>query len=265
MRVTAHSAKIVLITGASTGIGAELAKCFAQDGYSLILVAQNQERLEAFAQDLYKKYRVRIKTFTKDLSKRKSSEEMYEELLKHNLEVDILVNNVGVGLYGKFTDRTFAEHTSLYNLNMFTPTYLTHLLLPHMIERNEGKILNVASTAAFQPGPLMATYYASKAFMLSWSQALSEELQNTHITVTALCPGPTYTEFQKKQHMETSLLFQKGLVMKAEDVARIGYQGMMKGKRVVIPGFRNQLIIFLQRFLSRKYVTKLAGNLTKKK
>lgn len=248
--------KTVLITGASGGIGYELSGIFAANGYDLILVARRKETLHEVAEQLKEQYRVTVKVVVKDLSDPKSPEELFHELHKERLHVDVLVNNAGFATYGLFKDIDLGKELEEMQLNMVTLTHLTKLFLHGMLQKKDGKILNVASTAAFQPGPLMAVYYATKAYVLSLSEALADELQGTGVTVTALCPGPTKTGFSGRADMGKSRLF-RGKIMDARRVAQAGYKALMKGKTIVIPGLKNRLFVFGVRLTPRKLVTKI--------
>ena len=202
-----------LVTGASSGIGEELAKLAAADGCNLVLVARRQERLDALARDLSVAHGVSARVITADLANRAAPRRIAEELTKGRLTIDILVNNAGLGIYGPFWERELGKELEVVQVNVVALTELTGLLLPGMISRKRGRILNVASTAAFQPGPWMAVYYATKAYVLSFSEAIAEELKGTGVTVTALCPGPTITEFQGAagvRHRASSRRFRHG-------------------------------------------------------
>lgn len=244
----------VLITGASNGIGYELAKHFAQNGYALVLVARNKKKLEELAQELQTMYSTKCYVLVKDLSIPGTSLEIAEELKQQAITVDILVNNAGFGLYGLFSETDAQETLDMIQVNISSLTHLTKLLLPGMMERKSGKILNVASTASFQPGPLMAVYYATKAYVLSFSEGLANELAPYGVTVTALCPGPTATGFEQRAGFGASQLF-KG--MSAKQVAVIGYEGLQQGKPVVIPGLKNWLLASSVRFIPRRVITKI--------
>lgn len=246
----------MLITGASRGIGYELAKLFARDGYHLVLVSRSQEALLYAAGILKETYEVPVTVIVNDLSQPLAATEVAAELRARELSIDALVNNAGFGMFGLFIDGDLTTELEMMQLNMVSLTHLTKLLLPPMLQRKRGKILNVASTAAFQPGPLMAVYYATKAYVLSLSEALANELRGTGVTVTALCPGPTPTGFQERSKMQTSRLM-TGNLLDAETVARAGYRGLMRGKTVVIPGVRNRLLAFAVRLLPRHVVTRL--------
>ncbi|HKA36802.1 MAG TPA: SDR family oxidoreductase [Thermoanaerobaculia bacterium] len=253
-----------LITGASSGIGLELAKLAAADGCNLVLISRRQDRLESLARNLSVAHGVSARVLTADLANPKASERIAETLDKERVTVDVLVNNAGLGLYGPFSKSDLQRQLEVLQVNVIALTALTHRLLPAMIERRRGRILNVASTAAFQPGPYMAVYYATKAYVLSFSEAIAEELKGTGVTVTALCPGPTTTEFQDVAGVDAAL-FPKPLVMDAPEVARAGWAGAKRSKRVVIPGLGNKLIKETVRFSPRGLVTAAAGRLQKKR
>lgn len=248
-----------LITGATSGIGLALAKVFAQNKYNLILVARKQEDLNKTKADLETEYHIQVATIAKDLGDKNAPQEIFDFCQAQNLRVDILVNNAGFGTYGKFAETDLNKQLSLLDLNMRALTQLTGLFLPRMISNKSGKILNTASTAAFQPGPLMAVYYASKAYVLSFTEALHNELKDSGIFVTALCPGATKTNFQnlEKGFNDTRLL-KSGNVMSADAVAQIGFDALMQNKAFVIPGFTNKLIAFLTRLGPRGLVTAIS-------
>ncbi|HKF41859.1 MAG TPA: SDR family oxidoreductase [Thermoanaerobaculia bacterium] len=257
-------AQTALITGASSGIGSELAKLAAADGCGLVLVSRRQDRLEALASDLSVAHGIAARVLTADLARPGSPRRIFEDLEKERVAVDILVNNAGLGLYGEFSTSDLDRQLEVVEVNVVALTELTRLLLPGMIERGRGRILNVASTAAFQPGPYMAVYYATKAYVLSFSEALAEELKETGVTVSALCPGPVTTEFQEVAGVDAAL-FPKPLVMEASDVARAGWAAAKRGKRVVIPGIANRVMKETVRFSPRRLVTAAAGRLQKKR
>jgi short-subunit dehydrogenase len=247
----------VLITGASGGIGLELIKIFAKNGYDMVLVARSSDKLREVKDDLLSQFGVKVIILSKDLSNPKAPQEIYDELKKEAVNIDILVNNAGFGGAGKFSETSLNRELDMMTVNMTVPVMLTKLFLPGMIERKKGRILNVASTAGFVPGPFMSIYYATKAFVLSFSEALTNELKGTGVTVTALCPGPTRTGFQKEANVESSRLF-SFYVSNAEDVAKAGYKGLMNKKAVVIPGIFNKLLIQSVRFSPRRAVTAVA-------
>jgi uncharacterized protein len=248
--------KTALITGASGGIGYELALLFARDGYDCILIARSQDKLRDLAARLEREHGVKTMVIAKDLSKASAVDEIYEEITAAGLAVDVLVNNAGFPVFGLFVETDLQTELEMLQINVMALTALTKLLLKGMVERRAGRILNLASTAAFLPGPLMAVYYASKAYVLSFSQALSNELRGTGVTVTALSPGPTRTGFQKRGAMEDSRLVQ-GNIADAASVALAGYRGMMSGKTIVIPGFSNKLIPWVVRLSPRGVVTRV--------
>jgi short-subunit dehydrogenase len=238
----------VLITGASGGIGEEFAKLFASRGCGLVLASRNGEKLTKLAGSLG----VRAETLAIDLSSAAAPVELQSFLDSRKIEIDILVNNAGFGTFGAFAASDVAAELAQIQLNVATLTHLTRLLLPGMIRRGRGRILNVASTAAFQPGPFMAVYYATKAYVLSFSEALANELKGSGVTVSCLCPGPTRTGFMARAKMgNPETLSKKSVMMEAAVVARRGYDGLMKGKRLIIPGVLNKLLAHSTRLGSR--------------
>lgn len=252
--------KTALITGASSGFGAEFAKLFAQDGCNLVLVARSKDALENLANELEKKYSIHVTVLPEDLSVTANVEKVYAKLKTKKIEVDFLVNNAGFGDYGFFFEEEYGKLEQMINLNIQALTKLCHLFAPSMIKKGHGRILNVASTAAFQPGPLMAVYYASKAYVLSFSEALGNELEGTGVTVTTLCPGASATGFEKSANLEKSKLFKRKL-QTAEEVARFGYKHLMRGDATVIPGFSNRFAAWMIRFVPRKMAVKIVRNI----
>ncbi|AZB42150.1 SDR family oxidoreductase [Bacillus sp. FJAT-42376] len=249
-----NSNEYVLITGASGGIGMELAKIAAEKGYALILAARNEKKLLELKENLEKQYRTAVMVHQADLSKPEEISKMAEELKQKQIHVSYLVNNAGFGLYGEFLETNLEDELNMIDLNIRSLTHMAKLFLPEMAERKEGGILNIASTAAFQPGPLMAVYYATKAYVLSFTEALENELKGTNIKVSALCPGPTATGFSERADLGKSKLFNSG-VMRADQVAQIGFNEWMNGKTVIVPGFQNKLLAGSVRFMPRKMVT----------
>jgi uncharacterized protein len=249
-----------LVTGASVGIGRELAKLFAKDGYSVVLVARNGERLSQFADELQRQFGISAKPIAMDLAAALAPQSLFGQLAAENIAIDILVNNAGYGKLGAFADVPLEESLGQIQLNIAVLTHLTKLFLGQMLERKSGKILNVASTAGFQPGPLMAVYYATKAYVISFSEALASELSGSGVTVTCLCPGATDTEFQKRAGTEETLLF-KLRPMSAKTVAQDGYRALMKGKPLVISGLRNWLLAESLRISPRRVVTAVSRRL----
>jgi short-subunit dehydrogenase len=247
--------KTALITGASIGIGRELAKLFAQNSHNLVLIARNAARLQEVAADLEKQFGVTAKAFPLDLTSSAAPQFLFDQLRRENIEIDVLVNNAGYGKLGAFAEIPYVESAGQIHLNITALTHLTKLFLAPMLEHKSGKILNVASTAGFQPGPLMAVYYASKAYVISFSEALANELQDTGVTVTCLCPGLTDTQFQIRAGTEKTTLFRRTRPMDGATVARDGYRALMKGKPLVISGIRNRLLMESLRISPRRLVT----------
>lgn len=244
------SQETVLVTGASSGIGWELAKLFAADGSELILVARSEEKLNGLAQELKEKHGTTSHVIPLDLSVPGSAMELVEKIREAGLQVDVLVNNAGFGQMGLFEKIPLERHTNMCELNMVTLTHLTWVYLKEMKERNSGAILNIGSTAAYQPGPNSAVYYATKAYVLSFSEALSAELWGTNVSVTCLCPGPTKTGFGDDSDMGKLPMFRHNL-MNVSDVAAAGYRGVRKKKRVVMPGLMNNLLAFSTRITAK--------------
>lgn len=252
--------KRALITGASAGIGQELAREFAQRGIDLVLVARRSAALEALSNELTAKNNVSVVIIAKDLQLPGAAKEIYDELTRQNINIDYLVNNAGVGIYGDFLDSAQQTISGMLQLNMIALTELTRFYAEDMSKRGSGGILNVASTAAFQPGPHMAGYYASKAYVLSLSEALAYELKPHGVVVSALCPGPTASEFQQTAKMEGArMLKNSGLMMTAAEVAAIGFKGFMAGRGIIIPGLANRIGAYSVRFAPRSWVTWLSA------
>ena len=253
-----------LVTGASGGIGEELARLFAADGHSLVLVARSRDKLSALAEELSDKHNVNARVLPADLARAEAPREIFEELQSDAVTVDALVNNAGIGSYGLFAETDAKTELDLLQINVVALTHLTKLFLPQMIARRRGYLLNVASTAAFQPGPLMAVYYASKAYVLSFSEALANETSGTGVRVSVLCPGPTETGFVAAAGMGESKLFDAN-VMSARAVAVEGYRGMLSGKTIVIPGLRNRLLASGYRFAPRGLITKVVRGIQERR
>lgn len=240
--------RTVLITGATSGIGLAFARLCAERGDVLVLVGRSKEKLEEVVDALPAE--TIAHAIVSDLSMPAAAIEVMAGVRELHLQIDMLINNAGVGQYGAFVDTDYAAEEDMMQLNMITLVQLTKVLLPQMIAQGSGVILNVASTAAFFPGPLMSIYYATKAFVLSFSEGLAEESRGTGVTVTALCPGPTATRFEERAQLTGSSLF-KGRLATAEDVARIGLDAVEQGKRVVIAGRLNATMIVMSRILPR--------------
>jgi uncharacterized protein len=256
--------KTALITGASSGIGLELAHLFARDGYRLILVARNRNGLRALANELLSRYNAEVWISPKDLAHPAAPLELYQELQEANVVLDVLVNNAGFGGEGPFLQTDWHFEAEMIQVNIVALTHLTKLFLPQ-IRAREGKLLNVASTAAFLPGPYMAVYYASKAFVLHFTEAIAEELSGTKTTVTCLCPGPVKTGFQKRAGIAESKLLNGPLLVDVQEVARAAYEGMKSGKRIVVPGWKNRAVIESLRISPRSMATRMVRQVHEKK
>src|SRR5450755_3083327 len=255
--------KTALITGPSFGIGSEFARIFAREGYILVLVARTANKLRQLASELEKAHGTRSLILAADLTDPGAPAYVLDQTTRADIQVDVLVNNAGFGQYGLFVDNDLEECLQQIQLNVTTLTHLTRLYLPLMIERARSGskgILNVASTAAFQPGPLMAVYFATKAYVLHLSEALANELDGSGVTVTCLCPGATATEFHKRANATGMRLLKMGS-MDARTVAEDGYRALMAGKPVVISGFKNWLVAQSVRFSPRRLVTAVARKL----
>jgi len=250
-----------LITGASSGIGLDLAHLFAADGHDVVLVARSEGKLRDLARELEAKHGVKAHVLVADLAKSAAPREVFERAPA----VDILVNNAGYGLTGKFAETELQTELDMIQVNIAALTPLTKLFLPPMLQRGRGRILNVASTAAFQPGPLMAVYYATKAYVLSFSDAIGEELRGTGVTVTALCPGPTATGFQKTAEMGSEALLKIMRPVSSMEVARAGYRGLMRGTRVVVPGVKNKIGVQSIRLTPRAVATRVVRALQERR
>lgn len=251
----------VLVTGASGGIGYELAKLFARDGHDLVLVARNGSKLQQIARELKAAHHVHCIVLEGDLSVPGSPDALFQEVKKASAEVGILVNNAGFGSLGPFHKRPLAEQLQMIQLNVTSLAHLTRLFLPEMIARKRGRIVNIASIAAYQPGPFMAVYYATKAFVVSFSEAIANELHGTGVRVTTICPGPTTTNFGKRAGAENSSLFRKGMTMDAATVARIGYEGMKRNKTIVVTGWKNKFLASAGRLAPRSLTANIARTL----
>ncbi|NME84330.1 SDR family oxidoreductase [Clostridium sp. SM-530-WT-3G] len=240
----------VLITGATSGIGYELAKIFAENKYNLIISARNKNMMESIKIDFEKKYGINVSIFEKDLSQKNSAAELFNEVKSKNIQVDILINNAGAGYVGEFLKEDLEKDESIMELNMDSLTILTKLFAKEMVKRRSGKILNVASTGAYHPGPYTAVYYATKAYVLSFTEALAVELKPYNIKVSALCPGATKTNFSKNAGKKDN-----PTAMKPSYVAKKAYKGLMKNKTTIIPGLQYKVFVMLP----RKLVTPLIG------
>ena len=251
-----------LITGASTGIGYELAKLFAKDRHNLILVARDEGKLETAKNEL-SKCNVEVKILSLDLSKSEDIQGLFNYVEMNKLNVDILVNNAGIGTFGDFSEIEWIKEEALIDINIKVLTKLTKYFLPKIIECKNGGILNVASTAAFCSGPRMAAYYASKAYVLNLTEAIYEECKDSGIRISCLCPGPVKTTFQDKAGIKKSESAKKYL-MDAEEVAKVSYKDFKKGKLIIIPGMKNKLLVIGNKLLPRRISRKIILKTNKK-
>ncbi len=249
--------KTALITGASSGIGLELARIFAREKHDLVLVARSGDKLHQLAEEL-KKENVKVTILVADLAEVHAARNIFRSLEEQNISVDLLVNNAGLGDFGFFVESDWEKTERMINVNITALTNLTRLFLPAMVKNGFGRIMNVASTAAFQPGPTMSVYYATKAYVLHFSEAIGNELEGTGVKVTALCPGATQSGFQSAAGMEESKLVKGRKLPTSREVAEYGYKAMMKGKAVAIPGVFNYLLAQAPRFSPRGWVVKVA-------
>jgi uncharacterized protein len=249
--------RTALVTGGSGGIGLEISKVLARNNFDLVLVARNHDTLEAAAGQIEGTFGISAQVFAADLREPAAPQAIFDFLQDQNVAVDALINNAGFGLGGEFLETDLSRELDMIAVNISALTHLTKLFVPQMVKRRSGRVLNVASTAAFQPGPLMAVYYATKAYVLSFSQALAEELRNTGVTCTALCPGATETEFADVARVTNSGVFAKFGLADATDVAEYGVRAMMRGKRVAIPGIRNKLVVQSSRIAPRRLIARV--------
>jgi len=250
-----------LVTGASAGIGVDLAECFAADGYDLVLAARSEAALRKVAERLAKQYGVRATPIAVDLGAPGGGEQLASRIAEQQLTVDVLVNNAGYGHAGAFAGSDRATQLGMIDLNDRALVELTHIYWPGMLERNRGGVLNVASTAAFQPGPLMAIYYASKAFVLSFSEALWEEARGTNVKVSCLCPGPTVSKFRERAGTGKTRLGKSSRPMESMPVAKQGYEAFQRNQRVKVTGGLNTLMAESVRFLPRFVLLRLVRTL----
>jgi short-subunit dehydrogenase len=237
---------------------------FAAHGHNVVLVARSKERLVPLASELEAAHGIAAWVIPADLAVPTAPTEVYAEVERLGIAVDVLVNNAGFGTNGPFAETELTDELQMLQVNVVALTHLTKLFLREMLARGSGRIMNVASTAAFQPGPYMAVYYATKAYVLSFSEALAAELQGSGVTVTALCPGPTTTEFQQRAQMQDTRLMHSPLLMDAATVARVGYRGLMAGKTIVIPGIANRLLSFSVRLVPRAVVRQVTRRLNER-
>lgn len=253
--------KTALITGASKGIGKELARLFAKSRCDLILVARSEDSLGQLKEELEGRHQVQVLNIVKDLCDANAAQEVFNEVKQAGIQVHYLVNNAGFGDWGSFVDKPWERYERMISLNMTTLTHFMHLFANEWKGRQTGRMLNISSTAAFQPGPMMAVYFATKSYVLQLSEALDHELREHGITVTVLCPGPTSTYFGEESGMKASQLVKSVKIADARDVARLGYEAMMKGKPLAIHGAMNKIAPFAIRFLPRGWVTQLSARI----
>jgi short-subunit dehydrogenase len=249
-----------LVTGASAGIGNSLSRCFARHGHSVVVVARRRAQLEDLSKELTSEYPgVKVEVVVEDLTSPGAASRIHAQLKQRGIEIEYLVNNAGFGSAGSFNELSLERELQMIDLNIRVLVELTGLLLPDMVRRGSGRILNVGSTAGFQPGPYMATYYASKAFVNSFSEALSEELRDAGVSVTVLAPGPVATEFGKVANTFGSKRFEK-IAASSDEVAEYGYASMMRGHAVAIHDFKFKFLVAMNRFTPRSIVRKVVGN-----
>lgn len=253
-----------LITGASNGIGLELARIHASKGDDLVLVARNLSKLDELKTEFERQHKVNVHVIGKDLSAIGAADEVYAETRRLNLDIDYLINNAGFGDFGMFTDTDWNKELQMIHVNITALTQLTKLYVRDMVKRGSGKIMNVASTAAFQSGPTMAVYYATKAYVLSFSEAVNNEVSDKGVTVTTLCPGATESGFQAAAAMEESALVKGKKLPSSKEVAEYGYDSMMKGRTVAIHGVMNRLLATSVRFMPRSIVVKVTRKMQDK-
>ena len=251
----------VLITGTTSGLGREFARLFAQNGYNIVAVARIEVLLQQQKQELERQFGVEMVYIVKDLSAEDSAQEVYDEIKHKGINIDILINNAGFGSFGRYVDVDWQRQKGLANVNMLAVMQLSYLFGKDMDRRGEGKIVNIASIASFQAGPYMAMYYASKAFVRSFSEALHEEMKSSGVSVTAICPGPVATNFERNAHMINSAMFTRLRVYTPEVVAAKSYRAIMNNKAVYVVGWPNKLLVFLTRFCSLKFSRVLASKI----
>lgn len=240
-----------IVTGASSGIGYEFTRFLSAIPYDLVLIARNLDRLVEIKKELEARYKIRVTVIPADLAQPGIAIDIHNELQNQDIVVDMLINNAGFGKCGSYLDQSWEDEADMVHVNILSLLHLTRLLLPKMIKRKHGYICNVASTAGFFPGPYMATYYATKSYIVSYTQALHHELRHSGVSVSALCPGPTATNFQTVANVTNTRLFQMSNLANAKDVVEYGYRALLKNKPVAIPGLFNKLLVFGSRLIPR--------------
>ena len=256
---------MAIITGASSGLGVDFADLFARDGHDLLLIARRRDALESVARSLSDRHGVVCDAFPADLSRRLDREHVAARIRALDDRIDALVNNAGIGAHGFFHETDIERELEIVEVNIAALTHLTKMVLPGMLARRRGRILNVSSVAAFQPGPIMAVYYASKAYVQSFSEALAEEVSGTGVTVTALCPGPTVTQFHSQAGIHANAPAGGAPLMTSREVAEAGYRATMSGKRVMVTGLRNKVIVVANRILSRRRITRIVRGIQERR
>ncbi len=257
--------KTALITGASSGLGYDLASIFAENGYNVVLVARNEEKLLDLANQARQMFGVSAHVISKDISRPEAAMEIFKELESKDISIDVLVNNAGYGLLGPFGYSDPSQQVNMLGVNIMTPVRLTTLFLPAMLKKGSGRILNIASTAAFQPGPFMAGYYASKAFLVSFTAGLAEEVRERGVTVSVLCPGPMATGFRARAGIKQPTLFAALADIDSRVAARSGFEGLMAGKGIIIPGILNKLGILTGRIVPMTLMARILGKVQKQR
>lgn len=245
---------VVLITGASMGLGAEFARLFAANGHDLVLTARSADKLAAVRREIEGLHGAAVRIIVADLADPGAPQSIFDEVNRAGVEIDVLVNNAGFGMYGSFHETVVHENMNMIQVNVNALVLLTRLFLDGMVARRRGRILNVASTAAFQPGPMQSVYYATKAFVLSFTEAIANELHGTGVTATALCPGPVLTGFQERANVGEVRGLRLMMRTTPEEVVRAGFDAMIRGRPLVIPGSLNRTLAFLVRFFPRRVV-----------
>jgi len=260
-----YNKKKAVITGASSGIGYEFAILLAKNGYDLILIGRNIDKLNQIQQEFEQTYKIQIIVYLADLSCFHEIDKTANKICEDIVNIDILINCAGFGRYGEFYQTDFDIENKMIAVNIVSLTYLTKRILQKMIQRNSGKILNVSSTAAFKAGPFMSVYSATKAYVLSFSEAVANEIKNTGVTLTILCPGVTNTEFLNKASLEMSQHFKLKKIMTPQEVALCGYKALMRGQAIAIPGLMNKFLVLVVKFLPRAFIIKIMHSIKKRK